>query len=121
MARDSLEPAAGGALVTPGSDPDGDLAAKVTHKIVGVVDKLNRVSARPATLLARGIVFGLLGLTLVFASLVLLTIGGLRVLDIYLPEDVWAAHLALGSIFTVGGLFVWSKRKPSEKAAKKSK
>ena len=110
MTGDSLEPAARGTLVTPGPDPDGDLAAKVTYKIVGVVDKLNRVSARPLTVLARGVVFGLLGLALVFASLVLLTIGALRVLDVYLPEDVWAAHLTLGTVFTLAGLFVWSKR-----------
>ena len=115
MTRDSLEPVARGTLVTPGPDPDGDLAAKVTYKIVGVVDKLNRVSARPATLIARGLVFGLLGLALVFASLVLLTIGALRVIDVYLPEDVWAAHLTLGSVFTLAGLFVWSKRKPKTK------
>lgn len=112
MTRDSLEPAARGTLVTPGPGPDADLAARATHKIVGVVDKLNRVSARPATLLARGLVFGLLGLALVFASFVLFTIGALRVLDVYLPDDVWAAHLTLGSIFTVAGLFVWSKRNP---------
>lgn len=115
MTRDSLEPAAHGTLVQPGLDPDADLAARVTYKIVGVVDKLNRVSARPATLLARGLVFGLLGLVLVFASLVLLTIGALRLIDVYLPEDVWAAHLTLGSIFTLAGLFVWRKRKPSSK------
>ena len=110
MTRESLEPAARGTLVPTGGDPDGDLAAKATHKIVGVVDKLNRVSARPATLIARGVVFGLLGLALVFAALVLLTIGALRVIDVYLPEDVWAAHLTLGVIFTLGGLFAWSKR-----------
>ena len=112
MTRDSFEPAARGTLVTAGGDPNGDLAARATTKIVGVVDKLNRVSARPATLIARGLVFGLLGLALVLTALVLLTIGALRLLDVYLPEDVWAAHLTLGVIFTLGGLFVWSKRKP---------
>ena len=109
MTRDSLEPARG-TLVAPAGDPNGDLAAKATHKIVAVVDKLNKVSARPATLIARGLVFGLLGLVLVFAALVLLTIGALRLLDVYLPEDVWAAHLTLGVVFTLGGLFAWSKR-----------
>ena len=115
MTRDSLEPAAHGTLVPHGGDPNGDLAAKATHKIVGVVDKLDRVSARPATLIARGLVFGLLGMALVVTALVLLTIGALRLLDVYLPEDVWAAHLTLGAIFTLVGLFVWSKRKPANK------
>lgn len=115
MTRDPIEPAAQGTLVTSGRGQDADLSARATDKIVEVVDKLNRVSARPATLLARGLVFGLLGMTLVFASLVLFTIGALRALDIYLPGDVWTAHLTLGSIFTVAGLFVWRKRKPSSK------
>ena len=118
MTGDTLEPSARGALAAPG--PDADLAAKVTYKVVGVVDKLNRVSARPATLIARGLVFGLLGLALVLAALVLFTIGALRLLDVYLPEDVWAAHLTLGLIFTLVGLYVWAKRKP-QKTAKNSR
>lgn len=113
MTGDSLEPVAHSTLVT-GANPQGDLATKATQKIVGVVDKLNAVSAKPLTTIARALVFGLLGLALVFAALVLLTIGALRFIDVYLPEDVWAAHLLLGSVFTLGGLFVWSKRKPAK-------
>ena len=114
MTRDSLEPAARDGALTPLGEADGDLATTLTGKIVGVVDKLNRVSARPLVTQARALVFGLLGLVLVFTALVLLTIGALRALDVYLPEDVWAAHLALGAIFTLTGLFVWSKRKPAK-------
>ena len=94
---------------------DQDLAATATAKIVGVVDKLNRVSARPLTTIARALVFGLLGVILVVTALVLLAIGALRALDVYLPEDVWAAHLVLGSLFTLVGLFAWAKRKPRSK------
>ena len=117
MTGDSVEPAAHSTLVTA-ANPEGDLATKATQKIVGVVDKLSSVSAKPLTTLARALVFGFLGLALVLAALVLLTIGALRLLDVYLPEDVWAAHLLLGSLFTLGGLFVWSKRKPSTKSKK---
>lgn len=115
MTRDSLDRSAGAKLAAPVNGSEGDLAASVTAKIVGVVDKLNRISARPLTTLARALVFGLLGLVLVVTALVLVSVGLLRALDVYLPEDVWAAHLTLGVVFTLGGLFAWSKRKPRSK------
>lgn len=115
MTRDSLDRTTGAPLATPTAPAEGDLAATATAKIVGFVDKLNRVSARPLTLIARALVFGLLGLVLVITALVLLTAGALRALDVYLPEDVWAAHLLLGSVLTLAGLFAWTKRKPQAK------
>ena len=37
----------------------------------------------------------------------------LRVLDNYVfPNDVWASYLVLGTIVTVAGLFIWTKRAP---------
>lgn len=94
-------------------DKDPDLAARVTQKVVGTVDRLNRVTARPLTIIARALVYGLLGAVLALTVLVLLTIGALRMLDVYLPGEVWSAHLTLGTIFTLGGLFIWRKRKPA--------
>jgi hypothetical protein len=94
---------------------EDDLAGKVTTKVVGVVDRLNAVTAKPLTLIARGLVFGTLGAVLAVATLVLLTIGALRGLDILIPGEVWSAHLALGSVFTLGGLLLWIKRKPARR------
>ena len=34
-----------------------------------------------------------------------------RLVDAYLPEDVWAAHLLLGALLTLAGLVLWAKRK----------
>lgn len=90
-----------------------DLAGRITGKVIGTVDRLNSVSAKPLTLIARGLVYGILGGTLALTVLVLLTIGALRALDVYLPGEVWSAHLVLGLLFTVAGLFLWSKRKPA--------
>ena len=90
-----------------------DLAGKVAGKVIGTVDRLNSLSAKPLTLIARGLVFGMLGGVLALAVLVLLIIAALRALDVYLPGEVWSAHLALGSLFTLLGLFVWRMRKPT--------
>jgi hypothetical protein len=43
-------------------------------------------------------------------ALVLLVIGGIRVLDVLLPRGVWLPDVILGAIFVVVGLFCWSKR-----------
>lgn len=92
-----------------------DLAGRITGKVIGTVDRLNSISAKPLTLVARGLVYGILGGVLALTVLVLLTIGALRALDVYLPGEVWSAHLALGSLFTLAGLFLWTKRRPSNR------
>ena len=42
--------------------------------------------------------------------LFLVVIGLIRFVNAYLPGDVWAAYLLLGSIFLIAGLFTWTKR-----------
>ena len=50
----------------------------------------------------------------------LLSVGAVRALDAYLPDAVfgedhiWAAHMIVGAIFTLAGLFLWSKRTRAE-------
>jgi hypothetical protein len=55
-------------------------------------------------------VAGLLAGVLGGVAAVLLAIGSFRALSVYLPDDVWIAHLLVGGIFTVAGLFCWSRR-----------
>ena len=46
----------------------------------------------------------------------LVVIVAVRLLDSYLPDAVfgethtWAAHMITGLVFTIAGLFAWSKR-----------
>ena len=78
-----------------------------------MVDTLRDRVIRPIILVGRAIVFGLLIATLLIVIAVAAGVAILRVLDNYVfPNDVWASYLVLGTIVTVAGLFIWTKRAP---------
>jgi len=89
--------------VGDGQDWTVQAADTVERLVTGLRDK----TATPLTVVARAIVYGLLAAVLGIATVVLVIIGLLRAVDVYLPGDVWAAHLVVGGIFTVlGGLLL---------------
>ncbi len=62
-------------------------------------------------LAARIVVFGLLIAALSSVVLILLSIGLLRLLDVYaFPGRIWLSYFVIGGVFTVVGLFAWTKR-----------
>lgn len=78
-------------------------ADTVERLVAGVRDK----TATPLTVVARAIVYGLLAVIMGVATVVLVAIGLLRAVDVYLPGEVWSAHLLVGGIFTMlGGLLL---------------
>ncbi len=79
-------------------------AADTVERLVsGLRDK----TATPLTVVARAIVYGLLAAVMGVATLVLIVVALVRVVDVYLPGEVWSSHLLLGGIFTVvGGLLL---------------
>ena len=92
--------------------------AKAVGAIDLVVDTVNDRAVRPAILAARAIVFGLLIAVLGLVVLVLASVGLLRLLDVYVfPGKVWASYAVLGALFSIVGLWAWSKRTaPAEPA-----
>ncbi len=95
-----------------------DWPAQATDTIVKVVGTASDKVTGPVTTAARAIVFGLFAAILGSAALVLVSILLVRVLNNYLPdsvfgkEHVWAAHLLIGLVFSIGALVLWAKRKP---------
>lgn len=95
--------------------PD-DWAVTATDTIVRVVDNVRAKTTGPAITASRAVVYGLLALLLGIAALVLGAIGLVRAIDVYLPDSVfgehhtWAAHVLVGSVFSMVGLTLWSKR-----------
>lgn len=86
-----------------GQDWTAQAADTVERLVTGLRDK----TATPLTVVARAIVYGLLAAVMGLATAVLVIIGLLRAVDVYLPGEVWSAHLLLGGIFTVlGGLLL---------------
>lgn len=86
-------------------------SAQVVDTVDGVVEVVRDKAVRPVQTLGRAIVYGLLAAFFFVTAFTLLAVGSFRALVVYLPEDVWAAHLIVGGILTLGGLFLWTKRR----------
>jgi hypothetical protein len=92
--------------------PD-DWPAQTADRIEQIVGTVRDKTVAPVERITRIVVYGILAGILGIAALVLLAIAVVRILDVYIPADVWAAHAVTGGIFTLGGLFLWSKRSRS--------
>ena len=78
-----------------------------------VVNTIHDRVIRPIILVGRAIVFGLLIAVLVVVVSVVVAVAVLRLLDVYaFTGHVWASYAVLGTVFSVGGLYAWSKRTP---------
>ena len=89
-----------------------DWPAQTADTIERVVGSIRSKTTEPVERIARVLVYGLLAAVLGVAALVLLTVAAVRVVDVYLPGEVWSAHLLVGAAFTLAGLLLWSKRGP---------
>lgn len=87
-----------------------DWPAQTADTIERVVGSIRSKTADPVERIARVVVYGLLAAVLGVAVLVLFTIAAVRFVDVYLPGEVWSAHLLVGVLLTVLGLVLWSKR-----------
>lgn len=106
-ASDTQSPPAGGVTV----HLDDDWPVQVADRIESTVGSIRDRTAVPLDKAAHWMVYGLLASILGLAAAVLLAIGIVRVIDVYLPEEVWAAHAVTGGMFLLIGLFLWSRRR----------
>lgn len=89
-------------------------AADTVERLVG---GLRDKTAVPLTTIARALVYGLLAAVMAIATAVLVVIGVLRAVDVYLPGEVWSAHLLVGGIFTLLGGFLLRKASADRKVS----
>ena len=94
-----------------------DWAAQTADTIDRVVSSIRSKTADPLDRIVRVVVYGILAAVLGIAALVLLSVALVRAVDIAIPGHVWSAHLAVGGIFTLVGLFLWTKRRGSGDSA----
>ncbi len=87
-----------------------DWPRQVADRIVEVVDRIRGATDRPTANLARRLVYGLIMIVLAILMFVLGVIGLVRLVDSYLPADVWATYVLLGGFFGGIGLLLWAKR-----------
>lgn len=91
------------------ANPQRDWAAEATDTVINVVDAVKSKTTDRISLLAKVLVYGILILILGVALLFWVLIALFRVLNL-IPGDAWSAYLALGVVFTAGGLLSWKKR-----------
>ena len=95
----------------PERAPEPDWAAETADRIEKVVGSIRAKTADPLDRIVRVVVYGLLAGIVGIAALTLLIAGLVRALDVAIPGHVWSVHLIIGGIFTVVGLFLWTKRR----------
>lgn len=90
-----------------------DWTVKAADTVDAVVAVVRDKAVVPVTTATRWVVYGLLAAIVGTMSLVVLAAGIVRALDVYTGDGrVWIAHLITGGIFSLAGLFLWSKRAP---------
>ena len=87
-----------------------DWGAEATDRFVDLIDNVKTKTTGPLLKVLRALVYGIVAGVMAIMVLFLVVIGLIRFVNAYLPGDVWAAYLLLGSIFLIAGLFTWTKR-----------
>jgi hypothetical protein len=89
----------------------GDWPTKATDAVDTLVTLLRDKTVRPATLVARAIIFGIIIFAAAVTVVTLLSITLIRLLTVYVFNGrVWAADLLVGVLFVVVGIVAWSQR-----------
>ena len=92
------------------SDDVPDWPQQATATIVDFVDNVKHKTTRPATMVTRAIVYGIVMLAIGLPALVMLLVGLVHFLDHAIPQEVWLVYLILGAVFTLVGMILWRKR-----------
>ena len=87
-----------------------DWPERTAERVSRILSKIRKTADRPTANVARRLVYGSIAAVAALATLILLIISGVRLIDAYLPAEVWAAYTILGGFFTALGLWIWSKR-----------
>ena len=115
-----------GAAPTAASAPAANAPgwpAQAADAIVRTVGAVRDKTTGPAITAARGLVYGTFALLVGTVVAVFVAISAVRALDVYLPDaafghqHTWVAHAFIGAVFTLVGMFMWSRRRPRAKAA----
>lgn len=86
-------------------------AARAAGFVETTTDTIRDKAVRPIIVAARGLVFGLLILVLAVVLAILSSVALVRLLDVYLfAGHQWASWAVLGSLLTLAGLYLWTRR-----------
>lgn len=98
--------------------PERDWPAQAADTIERVVGQVRDKTTGPALQVARGVVYGTFGGIIAIACLIMFIIGGVRLIDVYLPDawvgedHMWVAYLIMGLVLVIAGAVSWARRRP---------
>ena len=95
------------------SSPQGvvpqEWPAQAADTIVDTIAMVRDRTTKPAMIASRGLVYGLIAAVIGIVGVVLFIILFIRVLNNYLPGNIWTVYAVLGLGFTTGGLICLRK------------
>ena len=97
--------------IRPGRSAADEWSERAVDTVDQVLDVVHDKVVRPAILLGRAAVFGLLVAVVTLVILVLVAIAVVRLLDVYAFSDrVFASDALFGVVLCLGGFAAWSRR-----------
>ena len=87
-----------------------DWPAQAADTIERLVGNVRDKTTGPALTASRAVVYGTFAALIGAVILVLAIVGIVRLINGYLPGDVWATYLLLGGVFLLVGIILWSRR-----------
>jgi hypothetical protein len=92
------------------SNKDSGFNIKATNTFINFIESVRNKTTGPILGLARACVYGVILTVSASITLIFLVIGLIRLINIALPGSVWSAYLALGLLFHIAGILLWSRR-----------
>jgi hypothetical protein len=83
---------------------------KATDIFVNFIESVRNKTTGPILGLVRALVYGVMLTVSAIITIIFLLIGLIRLVNIALPGSVWSTYLALGLVFYIAGVFLWSRR-----------
>lgn len=103
-------------IPAPDRRQDGnDWVTQSADTIEKLVVTVRSKTTEPIEWITRVLVYGILAAIVGTAALILFAILAIRLLDTFLPQEVWLAYTVLGIISTVLGFIFFRKRNSQKK------
>lgn len=90
-----------------------DLVDKIISSLDHLLDVVHDRVLRPIIVAGRAIAYGLIIFLAAIVFVIVVTVGLIRLLDIYaFGGRDWLSYAVVGALSVLGGLFIWRRRRP---------